>query len=160
VYRCDYLEVIDSTTCRRHPSADVNPTRKETIMRSPLDVRALFRADATFEAAFGSLLAVGAVVGLLAAGDIPLSRTLVFSGGIAFLAASTSQFVYFIRSPRRVLLELAAGNVAMAAAGLTWLALGGHFSTAGVTLVAAASAWKLAIGALQGRSLMRTPLPR
>jgi hypothetical protein len=65
---------------------------------------------------------------------------------------------------RRVLLELAVGNVAMAAAGVVWLRLGHGFSSAGATLTSLAIAWKMTIGTAQTRSLRLTavqcPAPR
>jgi hypothetical protein len=127
-------------------------------MRSLADVRPLFRADAGFEAVFGSLLIAGAGAGIIAASDIPVARGVIVLGGIAFLGASASQLFYFVKAPRRILLELAVGNAAMAVAGLTWLLLDRGFSTGGATLLAAASAWKLAIGLIQVRSLRRVAL--
>lgn len=129
-------------------------------MRSHADARTLFKADAGFEAIFGSLLLAGAIAGFIARGDVPVARGVILLAGIAFLAASVSQLAHFINAPRRVLLELAVGNAAMAAAGLTWLLLDRRFSAAGATLLAAAIAWKLAIGMLQTRSLLRKTIPR
>jgi hypothetical protein len=79
----------------------------------------------------------------------------IVCAGIGFLLASASQLAYFINAPRRVLLELAVGNAGMAVAGLVWLSLDRRFSAPGATVIAAASAWKLAIGLLQTGSLAR-----
>jgi hypothetical protein len=140
------------------PAMSTFQSTRENVMGSLADTRSLFKADASFEAVFGSLLLAGAIAGFVTGGDIPIARTAVACAGIAFLLASASQFLYFINAPRRVLLELAAGNAAMAAGGVAWLVLDGRFSAAGATFVTAAIAWKLAIGVLQTRSLRR-PAP-
>ena len=76
------------------------------------------------------------------------------------LLASASQLIYFINAPRRVLVELALGNGAMAAAGLIWLGVDHGFSAAGAALLSVAIAWKLTIGLLQTRSLKPRALQR
>ena len=127
-------------------------------MRSLADTRLLFKADAGFEAVFGSLLAGGALAGVITGDDIPVARTILLCAGIAFLVASASQLIYFVNAPRRVLLELAVGNSAMGAAGFAWLLLDHGFSVPGAALLLTAAAWKLAIGLLQARSLRPTPV--
>lgn len=126
-------------------------------MRST-DARSLFKADAAFEAIFGTLLVTGTVGGVLTRSDMPVAQTVIICAGISFLLASVSQLVYFINSPRRVLLELAIGNAAMATAGLIWLFAGQHFSVTGANLLSVAIAWKLAISLLQTRSLRPKPV--
>jgi hypothetical protein len=128
--------------------------REGGLMNSPASTRSLFRADATFEALLGALLAAGALGDVITNADIPVGRAVIVAAGASFLLASASQFVYFINAPRRVLLELAIGNCAMAAAGLVWIAIDRGFSAAGAALLCGAVAWKLAIGLLQTRSLM------
>jgi hypothetical protein len=127
-------------------------------MRSTADTRSLFKADAAFEAIFGTVLVIGALGDVLTRSDAPVAQTVILCVGISFLLASASQLVYFINSPRRVLLELAIGNAGMAAAGLIWLLVDHRFSVAGATLLCVAIAWKLAIGLLQTRSLRPEPL--
>jgi hypothetical protein len=100
------------------------------------------------------MLVIGAATDWLTGRDFPVSPGVIAAFGIGFLLAGASQFGYFIRGPRRVLLELAAGNAAMGFAGLTWLILSGHFSTAGAAILGATSAWKIGIGALQIRALI------
>ncbi|HEX4563356.1 MAG TPA: hypothetical protein VH115_02780 [Solirubrobacteraceae bacterium] len=129
---------------------------EEKVIGALAHTRSLFKADAGFEAVFGSMLLAGATAGFLTGGDIPVARTVILWSGIAFLIASASQLAYFINARRRVLLELAVGNAAMGAAGAIWLALDRGFSLPGAALVAAAIAWKLAIGVLQTRSLERS----
>ena len=129
---------------------------EEKVTGALAHTRSLFKADAGFEAVFGSMLLAGATAGFLTGGDIPVARTVILCSGIAFLIASASQLAYFINARRRVLLELAVGNAAMGAAGAVWLALDRRFSLAGAALVAAAIVWKLAIGVLQTRSLERS----
>ena len=116
--------------------------------------RSLFKADAGFELLFGSMLAAGAAAGWLTHADAPVPPGVIAAAGVAFVLAGASQFAYFIRSPRRVQLELAAGNTAMALAALAWLLAAKGFSTTGALIVSAAAAWKLAIGSLQLRSLL------
>lgn len=127
-------------------------------MRSTADTRSLFKADAAFEAIFGTLLVAGAISDVLTRSDIPVAQTVIMCVGISFLLASASQLGYFINSPRRVLLELAIGNAGMATAGLVWLFADQRFSVAGATLLSVAIAWKLTIGLLQTRSLRPQPL--
>jgi hypothetical protein len=122
-------------------------------MKPPATTRSLFRADAVFEATLGSLLLAGALGDVLTNADVPVGRAVVAGAGVSFLLASASQLIYFINAPRRVLLELAVGNCAMAAAGLIWLGVDQGFSAAGAALLSAVIAWKLAIGLLQTRSL-------
>jgi hypothetical protein len=129
-------------------------------MNPPASTRSLFRADATFEAALGALLLAGALGELLTNADVPVGRAVIIAAGVSLLLASASQLTYFINSPRRVLLELAVGNCAMAAAGLIWLAVDHRFSAAGAALLSVAIAWKLAIGLLQTRSLRPRALQR
>jgi hypothetical protein len=124
-------------------------------MRSTGQTRSLLKADAAFEAIFGTVLVTSAVSDALTRSDIPVGRTVILCVGASFLIASASQVLYFVNSPRRVLLELAIGNAAMAAAGLAWLLADHRFSAAGATLLSVAIAWKLAIGLLQTRSLTR-----
>jgi hypothetical protein len=131
--------------------------RKE-VMRSTADTRSLFKADAAFEAIFGTLLVTGALSEALTGSDIPVAETVVICAGISLLLASASQFVYFVNSPRRVLLELAIGNAGMGMAGLIWLFVSHGFSATGATLVSVAIAWKLAIALLQTRSLRPNPV--
>lgn len=126
-------------------------------MRSTANTRSLFKADAAFEAIFGAALVTGALSNILTTSDIPVAQTVILCVGISFLLASASQLIYFINSPRRVLLELAIGNAGMATAGLIWLSADHRFSVAGATLLSVAVAWKLAIGALQTRSLRLEP---
>jgi hypothetical protein len=123
-------------------------------MNPPATTRSLLRADAMFEAALGALLVGGALNDVLTSADIPVGRAVIIAAGASFLLASASQFIYFINAPRRVQLELAIGNSAMAAAGLIWLGIDRGFSAGGAALLCAAVAWKLAIGLLQTRSLM------
>jgi hypothetical protein len=141
-------------TNRRDASGDehVQQPGKE-VMRSTAVTRSLFKADAAFEAIFGTVLVTGALSDVLTRSDIPVGQTVILCVGASFLLASASQLVYFVNSPRRVLLELAIGNVGMATAGLTWLLADHRFSIAGATLLCVAIAWKLAIGLLQTRSL-------
>lgn len=127
-------------------------------MRSAADTRSLFKADAAFEAIFGALLVAGALGRMLTTSDIPVGQTVIICAGIIFLLASASQLVYFINSPRRVLLELAAGNAGMAMAGLVWLLVGQRFSVTGAAILSMAIAWKLAIALLQTRSLRPRPI--
>lgn len=122
------------------------------------DTRSLFKADAAFEALFGTALVACAAAGVLARGDTPVARTVIIGVGISFLLASAGQFIYFINRPRRVLLELAVGNAGMALAGSVWLLLDHPFSVAGATFMSVVIAWKLAIGLLQLRSLMPNDL--
>jgi hypothetical protein len=127
-------------------------------MRSTIDTRRLFKADAAFEATFGLLLIAGALGGVITRSDVPVARTVTICAGISLLIAAASQLVYFINSPRRVLLELALGNAAMATAGLIWLVLDHRFSVTGATLLSVAIAWKLGIALLQTRSRKPQPL--
>ncbi len=127
-------------------------------MTSTADTRSLFKADAAFEAIFGTVLIIGALAGALSGSDIPVGRTVIILIGISFLLASASQLAYFINSPRRVLLELAVGNAAMATAGLIWLLADHRFSVTGAALLLVAIAWKLAIALLQTRSLRPEPV--
>ena len=122
-------------------------------MSAPDHTRSLFRADAAFEAILGTVLVACAAGEVLTRSDIPVGRGVVIAAGASFLLASASQLVYFVNGPRRVLLELAVGNVAMAAAGVVWLSIDRGFSPAGATLASLAIAWKLAIGLLQTHSL-------
>lgn len=127
-------------------------------MKSTADTRSLVRADAAFEAIFGTVLVAGALAGVLSRSDIPIGRTVLICIGISFLLASASQLAYFINSARRVQLELAIGNAGMATAGLIWLIADHRFSVTGATLLSVAIAWKLAIALLQTRSLRPEPL--
>jgi hypothetical protein len=128
--------------------------------RSMFTTRSLFTSDATFELALGALLAAGAAAGWLTHADAPVPASATGATGAAFVLAGTSQFAYFIRSPRRVQLELAAGNAAMALAALVWLVVARGFSMTGVVIMSAAIAWKLAIGSLQLQSLLgQRPVP-
>ena len=129
-------------------------------MNPPTTTRSLFRADAIFEADLGALFLAGALGDVLTNADIPVGRAVIIAAGASLLLASASQLIYFINAPRRVLLELAVGNCAMAAAGLIWLGLDHGFSAAGGAIVSVAIAWKLAIGLLQTRSLKPTVLQR
>jgi hypothetical protein len=129
-------------------------------MRSLADARSLFKADAGFEAVFGSLLLTGVIAGFINTRDVPVAQAVIICAGIAFLLASASQLVYFINAAQRVLLELAVGNSAMAAAGFAWLLLDSRFSAPGAALIAGASAWKLGIGLVQTRALTRASIPR
>jgi hypothetical protein len=129
-------------------------------MNPPVTTRSLFRADAIFEAALGALLLAGALGDVLTNADVPVGRAVIIAAAVSFLLASASQLVYFINAPRRVLLELAVGNCAMAAAGLIWLGIDHGFSAAGAALLSVAIAWKLAIGLLQTRSLRPRALQR
>lgn len=129
-------------------------------MNPSATTRSLFRADAIFEASLGALLLAGALADVLTNADIQVGRAVIIAAGASFLLASASQLIYFINAPRRVLLELAVGNCAMAAAGLIWLGLDHGFSAAGAAIVSVAVAWKLAIGLLQTRSLRPTALQR
>jgi hypothetical protein len=129
-------------------------------MNPPVITRSLFRADAMFEAMLGALLLAGALARVLTRADVPVGRAVIIAAGVSFLIASASQVVYFINAPRRVQLELAVGNVAMAAAGMIWLGVDRGFSAAATALLSVAIAWKLAIGVLQTRSLKAATSPR
>jgi hypothetical protein len=129
-------------------------------MNSQATTRSLFRADAVFEATLGAVLLAGALGDVLSNADVPVGRAVIIAAGVSFLLASASQLVYFINAPRRVLLELAVGNGAMAVAGLIWLGADHGFSAAGAALLSTAIAWKLAIGVLQTRSLEPRALQR
>lgn len=122
-------------------------------MNTSAHTRSLFKADAAFEATLGAVLLVGASSGVLTSSDIPVGEAVIIGAGASLLLASASQLVYFIGRPRRVLLELAVGNAAMAAAGLVWLSLDHGFSATGAAIISLASAWKMAIGLLQTHSL-------
>jgi hypothetical protein len=134
-----YLEVIDSATF----------DQDDPGMATRIDIRSLFRLDAAFEAALGLVLVVGGGVGWLTGSDFPVGRGLLIAAGAAFLGGSASVVLYFVRAPRRVLLELALGNGAIASAGLVWLMADRGFSTAGTSILVIAVAWKSAISALQ-----------
>lgn len=129
-------------------------------MNPQATTRSLFRADATFEAIFGALLLVAALGEVLTNADMPVGRAVIAAAGASFLLASASQLIYFINAPRRIQLELAVGNVAMAAAGLIWLSVDHGFSAEATALLSVAIAWKLAIGLLQTRSLKPRALQR
>jgi hypothetical protein len=131
--------------------ATEGPTTKARVHRTA-DVRFLFKADAAFEAGLGLLLAVGGGSGWPTGSDFPVTRGVLIAAGAAFLLASASVLLYFVRGPRRVLRELAAGNAAMASAGLIWLIAAQGFSATGTAILAVAVAWKFVIGALQLRS--------
>jgi hypothetical protein len=119
-------------------------------------MRALVKADGRFELGYGSLLTIGAVVDWLNGGAIPVSRGVTIAAGISFLAAGASQLLYFVRvRRRRVMIELAVGNIAMATAGLVWLLADHGFSTAGGLILAGGGTWKAVIGELQLQSLRR-----
>jgi hypothetical protein len=135
----DYLQVIDSTTFGRDDPA----------MTTKTDIRSLFRIDAAFEASLGLLLAIGGGLGWLTRSDFPVSRGVLIAAGVAFLLASVSVVLYFVRAPRRVLLELAVGNAGMALAGLVWLIADQRFSSAGTSILITAVAWKFATSVLQ-----------
>ena len=115
--------------------------------------RTLVKADGSFELAYGA-----AVLLLLATRAIRGSDLTVSTGAVAaiaggFLAAGASQHMYFFRAPRRVLHELAIGNLGMGVAGLAWM-IGSHgFTAAGVGVISVGVTWKIAIGAVQLRSL-------
>jgi hypothetical protein len=139
----DYLEVIDSLML----------DRDDLGMTTQIGIRSLFRIDAAFEAALGLVLALGGGLGWLTDADFPVSRGLVIAAGVAFLLASASVMLYFVRAPRRVLVELALGNAAMASAGLVWLIADRGFSGAATAILVTTIAWKLTIGTLQLRSV-------
>ncbi len=122
-------------------------------MATKIDIKSLFRIDAMFEATLGLVLALGGGLGWLTASDFPVSRGLLVAGGVAFLLASASVVFYFVRGPRRVLLELALGNGAMGLAGLVWLLADHPFSSAGTSILLIAVAWKLTISGLQVDSI-------
>jgi hypothetical protein len=121
-------------------------------MWSTVDTRSLFRADATFEAIYGLALLAGVATGVLSRGDIPVAHAVVLATAVSFLLASASQFAYFINGPRRVLMELAIGNVGMAVAGAIWLGVDHGFSGTGAAALSIGCVWKLSIGTLQARS--------
>jgi hypothetical protein len=114
-----------------------------------IGARSLFRADAVFELGLGSVLTAAGAFGWLSASDIPVSRGVVIGAGAAFLAGGASVLGYFVRAHRRVLLELAVGNAALACAGLVWLVADRGFSGLGVAIVSVFIGWKTAISGLQ-----------
>jgi hypothetical protein len=62
--------------------------------------------------------------------------------------------LYFVRAPRRVLLELAVGNAGMALAGLVWLIADQRFSSAGTSILITVVAWKFATSVVQLDSIL------
>jgi hypothetical protein len=118
-------------------------------MTKHIDIRQLFKIDAAFELTLGLVLALGGAAGLLTGSDFPIGRGLLIAAGAAFLLGGASTALYFVRARRRVLLELALGNGAMASAGLAWLLADRGFSSAGTAILLAAVAWKFAISTLQ-----------
>jgi hypothetical protein len=127
---------------------------------TPSNVRSLFKADAVFEATLGVLLVVGGGSSWLTRGDLPVSRGLLIAAGAGFLVASVTMLLYVARAPRRVLLELAVGNAAMAFAGVVWLIAAHGFSATGGAILAVAITWKFVISGLQLRSMRNTkPAP-
>jgi len=100
----------------------------------------IVRADSLVETVLGLVLVVGALAGVLDAGDFPppVGTPLIVVVGVALVALGAI-LVRIARRPvpARLLRTLAAGNVATAALALVWLLAASGFSTAGATLVVA-----------------------
>jgi len=98
-----------------------------------MDARAVMKADALFEAALGIVLAVGAAIGWLGAGDFPHPVTAAvvgIAGGLLVVLGGA------LWRGRIGLPVLAAGNALTALGGIVWLLLASGFSGAGGALVA------------------------
>ena len=115
--------------------------------------RTLVKADGSFELAYGAVVLVLLATSAVGGSDLTVSTGAAVGVATGFLAAGASQHIYFFRAPTRVLHELAIGNLGMGLAGLAWM-IGSHgFTAAGVLVVSLGVTWKIAIGAVQLRSL-------
>jgi hypothetical protein len=115
-----------------------------------MDARVVVRADAVFEAALGIVLAAGAAIGWLGAGDFPppVGPALVAIAGALLLLLGGVLWRGGIG-----LRPLAAGNALAAIAGIVWLGLASGFSSPGGALVAVTVAGLVGLAAAQVATL-------
>jgi hypothetical protein len=115
-----------------------------------MDARAVVKADALFEAALGIVLAAGAAIGWLGAGDFPQpvdAAVVAVIGGLLLVLGAVLWRGEI--GPH----ALAAGNALTAIAGLVWLGLASGFSAAGAALVAVTVAGLVGLAAAQAATL-------
>ena len=108
-----------------------------------MDVKAVIRADAVFEAALGLALVFGAASGVVAFPDPVGAVAAAVAGGLLLGLA-----VVLWQSPIG-LVPLAAGNVVTALVAVAWLAAASGFSTGGAALLGATVAGLVALAAAE-----------
>jgi hypothetical protein len=105
---------------------------------------AIVRTDGVIEAVLGLVLAIGALAGLLGAGDFPSPVGTVVVAVFGWLLLGVGAVLWWLagsgRVNRSLLLVLATANACTAVLAVVWLLAAGGFSSAGSALTVATAA--------------------
>jgi hypothetical protein len=115
-----------------------------------MNARTLVRIDALFELALGLALVAGTAAGALDGGDFPhpVGRVVILVAGCLLLVLGVALWLG-VAGPA----ALAVGNTVTAAAAVIWLLVASGFSGTGIALVALAAAGLVFLALGQATSL-------